>query len=718
MMKKRFSALLLSACMCIPCTACLDLEDSEISEEMSSVESTVEEPSAEDKKGENSVTAQQPDAGPTIQRRLRSSTAPMGEENTWTVFVYLCGSDLESKNNMASMDMDEMAASAANDNIRFVVQTGGSYSWDNTVDPDESQRYLIANGETKLVGSSAEVNMGKSSTLSDFLSWGIAEYPAANMGLILWDHGSGSINGVCFDELHDDDSLLLKDVDAALHSVYDQMTEPFEFIGMDACLMATAEAAALFASHAKYMVASQENEPGYGWDYTALGNYLAENPAADGLACGKFICDSFYDSCAEYDSEDSVTLSVTDLSRIDAFIVSFDKYAEELYQIVKSSGDFSDIARDISDADNFGGNNFLSGYTNMVDTAGIISAGKAQCSNAAAAISELQNAVVYCKNGSDHADACGLSMYYPLQLQGSEELSIFKDVAISAYYLGLVDKIAYGAAGDGDIFGYDNSDILSLFSNFFGLDDYEESDGNYTYEQDDYDTWEYADDFSAGEYSVEFEEEPALDEDGNYSFMLTEESLMQTDYVEASVDMLADGEVIELGYTGEVYQDWESGFFSDIFDGYWFSLPDDQHLAVYLYEECDGYDIYLSPVEVNGEEVYLRFRYDYEDTEVSVIDIWDGESESGASGRFGQKLEAGDIIVPLYSAYTTDDEEEFQYYGEEYEYDGDPTLWFTPLPDGEYIYSFCINSIYGDYCFTDPVSFAVKDEEIYFEATA
>ena len=41
----------------------------------------------------------------------------------------------------------------------------------------------------------------------------------------------------------------------------------FDFVGFDACLMATYEMAAHMASYADYMVASEELEPGIGWNY-------------------------------------------------------------------------------------------------------------------------------------------------------------------------------------------------------------------------------------------------------------------------------------------------------------------------------------------------------------------------------------------------------------------------------------------------------------------
>ena len=206
----------------------------------------------------------------SINRSVRSETVSMGETGTWTVFVYLCGSDLESNLFCASADIEEMLEASTGENVRYIVQTGGASDWYyDEINPDSAQRWLIQDGEMTEIWSDDAVSMGDSQSLADFLKWGVAEYPAADMGLILWNHGSGSINGICFDETADDDSLLLKEMDAALYSVYDDMTEPFSFIGFDACLMATAEAAAMLATHAEYMIASQESEPGYGWNYTA-----------------------------------------------------------------------------------------------------------------------------------------------------------------------------------------------------------------------------------------------------------------------------------------------------------------------------------------------------------------------------------------------------------------------------------------------------------------
>ena len=709
---KRITAFLTAMFMLCSVSACVSTEPDAENASAPAENKTIE-----------SISASAEQSGSlSIKRSVRTQNVPMGEPGTWTVFVYLCGSNLESDDYLASTDIEEMMASSANENIRFVVQTGGANDWyyDN-IHPDTAQRWVIQDGEMTEVWSENAVSMGESQSLSDFLRWGVAEYPAANMGLVLWNHGSGSINGVCFDETAEDDALLLKEMDAALYSVYDNMTQPFSFIGFDACLMSAAETAAILATHADFMIASQELEPGYGWDYTTMGNYLAQHPECDGSEIGKVICDSFYEGCREIGEENSATLSVIDLRKMDALLTSFDAYAKELYEMTEHDADFSEIARKISAADNFGGNNRASGYTNMVDLAGLIDAGKSKCSSAQTALQALSDAVVYQVKGSDHTDSCGLSIYYPLQVQeGSQELRIFKDVCLSSYYLGLVDKIAYGAVHSGSISDYNNSSVLELFSNEWSADAYESSDNNATlnYLLNLDSQWDYADDFTAGADSdITFIDEPAFDEDGNYWFSLSEDSLYQTDYVEAAVYLLDEEseEMIELGLTGEIYEDWEEGVFSDNFDGFWFCLPDDQYLAAYLYEECDGYDLYISPILLNGEETYLRFAYDEENVETAIVDIWNGQDESGAASRITTQLQPGDIITPLYTAYDLNSDDSYYYYGEEYEYDGDPSLYFEVLPDGDYLYSFCINDIYGNYYQTDPVAFSIEDEEIYFD---
>lgn len=149
--------------------------------------------------------------------------------------------------------------------------------------------------------------------------------------MIFWDHGSGSASGVSFDEIYDYDSLTLDEIYNAFASVYELSEEnpPLDLVGFDACLMATVDTASMLSDVASYMVASEETEPGNGWYYTGWLGALAEDPSMDGATLGTAICDSFQEGCEIYGTDDEITLSVIDLSRISPLLVAYDNLGKE-----------------------------------------------------------------------------------------------------------------------------------------------------------------------------------------------------------------------------------------------------------------------------------------------------------------------------------------------------------------------------------------------------
>ena len=657
---------------------------------------------------------------------------PMGDKDTWTIFVYLCGSDLESRiffgGGMASDDIEEMCKASASNNVRFVIETGGCSFWhDDNIDSDNLGRYVVENGKLKAAGEDKQASMGKTSTLTRFLKWGIRNYPAEKMGVIFWDHGGGSLTGVCFDELEDNDSLGLREIDAAFLSLIDSgaLTDKFEFIGFDACLMGTVEAANILASYSDYMYGSEESEPGSGWDYTAIGNYLAKHPDADGAALGKKVCDSFKDQCDKSDDGQIVTMSVIDLSKMDSLLKKFNSFSKQIYQKSEDKDVLSAMVRNINSADNFGGNNKTEGYTNMVDLGGIISSCNKWSDKAEAAGNALNEAVVYKVSGADHKKASGLSTYYPLMIEGSKELSIFEGICISPYYMSFVGRQGYGSVNGGNTEDYDDEELYDggiwEWLNSFLFDD---ETGEYEYDdeyEDEGGFWDFFDDHEEGAQSelISFEEEPGMNSAGEYCFVLDDEGYSNTCDVLALVyNELEDGTYIELGETYDVNIDWDTGYVSDNFDGYWLSLPDGQNLATYIVDVTDDYVIYTSPVLLNGEETNLRMRQYFDDGRVKVEGAWEGIDEWGASARDIIKLRKGDKITPLYYCIDEDGEDLDEYEGEQYTITsekGTLKIKYDYLYAGDYSYAFCITDIYGDDYVTDLISFNLSNSgEISF----
>ncbi|MEE3476996.1 MAG: clostripain-related cysteine peptidase, partial [Candidatus Cryptobacteroides sp.] len=163
-----------------------------------------------------------------------------------------------------------------------------------------------------------EADMGNSSMtdpscLSRFIKYCAKNYPANRNMLIFWDHGGGSLSGYGYDELKPSSgSMDLGGINDALSSA----GVKFDFIGFDACLMATVETDLMCAEYADYLIASEETEPGLGWYYTNWLSALSDNTSMETIEIGKMIADDFVKVCAKQVAGQKTTLSIVDLAEL------------------------------------------------------------------------------------------------------------------------------------------------------------------------------------------------------------------------------------------------------------------------------------------------------------------------------------------------------------------------------------------------------------------
>ena len=155
-----------------------------------------------------------------ISRTTKSEEKIMGKEDTWTLFVYMTGSNLESEHECASADLQEMLQANFSkenlDKVNVIIQTGGSKDWhSNKICDDRIERHKVDVNSIQLtnLSRSKNENMGDPNTLYDFLDWGVTNYPAEHMGVVFWNHGSGVNRGLCFDENYDDESLSVHELE-------------------------------------------------------------------------------------------------------------------------------------------------------------------------------------------------------------------------------------------------------------------------------------------------------------------------------------------------------------------------------------------------------------------------------------------------------------------------------------------------------------------------
>lgn len=201
----------------------------------------------------------------------------------------------------ATDDITEMLSAQLSENVRIVLQTGGSAAWAaNEINPNRSQRFLYDSRGFRQIGDEHIRNMGEADTLADFLSFCKKEYPADHQILIFWDHGAGAF-GFASDELYGKDSITLKELRQALETVWqpDEEEPPYEIIGFDACLMASVEVAETLHGYGRYLVASEEVEPGFGWNYTPWLEELSASPQMNGAQVGRAIVDAGLEAIAE-----------------------------------------------------------------------------------------------------------------------------------------------------------------------------------------------------------------------------------------------------------------------------------------------------------------------------------------------------------------------------------------------------------------------------------
>ena len=135
----------------------------------------------------------------------------------YTIMIYMNGSDLESDFGAATTDLLEILDSGLDSrHANVIILTGGTRRWLNDVIPEtECLIWEVEDGWLNEVSSMGKVSMGEPDTLRDFILYGYENYPAKKYGLILWDHGGGSIAGFGHDEKFNDASLTLLDMKQA-----------------------------------------------------------------------------------------------------------------------------------------------------------------------------------------------------------------------------------------------------------------------------------------------------------------------------------------------------------------------------------------------------------------------------------------------------------------------------------------------------------------------
>lgn len=295
----------------------------------------------------------------------------MAPKAKWTFMVYLAGD-----NNLSfagDKDLEEMRRVGSTAQINIVTE------FDNAAGRGTT-RHLIQKGGNDVRQDLGETDSGSPTVLLDFIRWARLEYPADRYALVLWNHGGGwgpaemdriargvgaadysareapvrsasplgraffrttveriyqlssaEERAICSDDGsgHSLDTIELGHV---LAQTVDILGQKLDLLGMDACLMNTLEVAYQARPYVEYLVGSEENEPGDGWDYEAVLRKLTAKPAISPAELATHIVKSYIQFYIATGSTDAITQSALDLSRLDSITGPLDDFAGALIE--------------------------------------------------------------------------------------------------------------------------------------------------------------------------------------------------------------------------------------------------------------------------------------------------------------------------------------------------------------------------------------------------
>ncbi len=257
----------------------------------------------------------------------------------WTYMVYIAGD-----NNLSSAavgDINEMEQVGSNNDVNIVVQVEFSRQYSPDINNYNTLRGRITRDSNQSQISSqfedtGNQNMGDGQTLTDFIVWAAANYPADHYALVLWDHGAGwkisrNTGGITRGALQDatsDSFMSLPDIAAAVNNSGIHL----DLINFDACLMAMYEVAYEFNGLADYMVFAEEVEPGEGDPYDTILQALVNSPNMSASNLAQTITSRFK-AFYQAEARTEVTKSAVDM----AYTATLHTELGELVQLMNTN---------------------------------------------------------------------------------------------------------------------------------------------------------------------------------------------------------------------------------------------------------------------------------------------------------------------------------------------------------------------------------------------
>ena len=366
----------------------------------------------------------------------------------YTIMFYMCGSDLEYNDEAESADQhgfftrdiqEMLSVTDLPDSLRIIIETGGSKRWfmpgsylegADEISSTALQRWEVNNSTNKLTlieTLTGNNHMADEDSFRDFLSWGLDNYGADQMGVVISGHGGG-IAGCAYDDNYLDEENFPNTLQtfevarAAKVALANSNKNKFTWIGYDCCLMQCADIATINSDYFEYMVASQEEENAIGWNHDAYLPYLKANTKIKPSEFLPKICESFVEEThTSVEKKPCLqTLSVLDLSKVDTLISEFESVSNKLGSFVTIAADKARKAFEKSY------NAFGDKMYGLCDFNSLLDQISAQYSINTTAAKNAVNSLVldkaYCASYS--ITPCGVNAFFPKYLNSNSKYAL------------------------------------------------------------------------------------------------------------------------------------------------------------------------------------------------------------------------------------------------------------------------------------------------------
>jgi gamma-glutamylcyclotransferase (GGCT)/AIG2-like uncharacterized protein YtfP len=489
--------------------------------------------------------------------------------------------------------------------------------------------------------------MGESQTFADFLNYCIKNYPAQKMGVVMWNHGSGALAGACFDENYGMDGLSLTEMDEALANVRKNMTDQFDFIGFDACLMADYETSLMLSAYTDYLVASQELEPSGGWNYASF----ASLPNDDFYTT---LLEDYAEKC-ELNDKNTYTLSCIDLRDFDEVENAFEEFSQNLTNLAQNG--LQPIVNVASESTKFGSNTSVEGFSNLIDLIDFAS----QMENEEL-VSLLQERIENV-NGSEKSTANGISFYYPLA--SIDDVEEYLQISKSQEYRSFLQTNYVQADTDAELI-----EITGMSATEDGELEIELSPDSLKY-------------ISKIKYLI-YETKTTTDDEYGQSFDI---SLGRDDALSHETDTT----------------------YKTTFEGIWF-VWENEAIQVEDVERAGNLVIYSTPVKVDGQEANVRFVFDEEDESIKIQGVL-YTSDSQETSRLEELEEGAQITIMHHMFDENFDSSWYEGQTFTYDPATQNNLCLDYLTDGIFQMYIAVSDIYGNEYFSDVANLQRENNE-------